>query len=206
MKKPVFVFLLSVMAVSGCKKDDDKTTDQVQGTFGGKTFYLVDAGDLKTSESSIQGSGSLVFAEPLSEISSADAFVLKFALENSGSIELVTHSNSSLGKGVSVALSRSATTLNATLKADTAESEVKALEDVNAAEDVSLIVDVHNDEDPTHILVWKGDSESFGEDNALINSEDGLETPGQGSGTVWGIVLKKATLKLADLSDPKFVD
>lgn len=206
MIKPVFFVFLGLTVAASCKKDDDKSTDRVQGSFGGKTFYLVDGGDLKTSETSITGSGSLVFASPLAEISSKDAFTLKFTLQDEGSLELVTHSNGDLGKGVNVAFTRSGTELGTKLKANDAESESKVLEGINAGDDIDLITDIHNDEEPTHILIWKGDSDSFGEDDALVNSEDGLETPGNGTGTSWGIVLKKGSLKLASIGDPKFVE
>ncbi len=206
MIKPVCFMFLGLTFLASCKKDEDKSSDRVQGSFGGKTYYLVDAGDLKASEASISGSGSIVFASPLAEISSKDAYTLKFSLQDQGSLELVTHSDGNLDKGMSIAWSRSGTELTTRLKTSDSQSEAKVLEGISAAEDIELITDVHNDEEPAHILIWRGDADAFGEEDALVNSEDGLEAPGNGTGTAWGIVLKKGTLALASLGDPKFVE
>jgi hypothetical protein len=207
MKKFMFALALCTLTQVSCKKDDDeKTTDLVQGTLAGKSYYVVDGGDLERSESSIKGSGSVVYASPLGAITSKDNYALNFTLEDGGSLELVTHSNSSLANGVSVLFSRSGNALSAILKAKGTESAATELSGIDAADTVAVSVDVHNDETPAHILLWSSAAGSFGEEDALLNSEGGEETPGNGTGTAWGLVLKKASVTSAVIADPKFVE
>ena len=206
MRKMMFAVSLCAMTAASCKKDETKTTSRIQGTLGGKTYYVVDSGDLERSENSIKGAGSLVFSSPLAQISSKDDFLLKFTLQDSGSVELVTHSDGSLAHGVSVLLTREGTALNAVLKAKGAETAPKALGDIDAARNVALAIDVHNDEDPAHILIWNTDKDAFNEGDAVLNSENDEAAPGQGSGTAWGLILQKATLTEAVVADPKFVE
>lgn len=205
MKKVMFPLALISMTQFACKKDDDKKTDLTQGTLAGQAYYVVDAGDLQRTESSIQGTGSVVYGSPLGSITSKDDYALNFSLDDGGSLELVTHGNSSLANGVSVVFSRSAHALSAILKAKGVTSAATELSGIDAAQSIAVAVDVHNDETPAHILLWSAGG-SFGEGDALLNSEDGEAAPGNGTGTAWGLLLNKAKVTSAVAADPKFVE
>jgi len=207
MKLKFFSFSLVILSIFGCGKDDKKDTSAlIEGSFAGSSYFVIDAGDLVRSESQIKGSGSIVFKSPLASTDAKTNYNLTFSLEDGGSVELVAQSDGSLNKGVSVILTRAGTALNASLKADDVTTEVKVLSGISAAGVVTISIDVHNDESPTHILLWNGTADDFAEDAALLNSEADAETPGQGKSTAWGLVLAKATLTSATLSDPKFVE
>ncbi|MDQ3234972.1 MAG: hypothetical protein M3Q07_24455 [Pseudobdellovibrionaceae bacterium] len=206
MKKVKLILSLLALLQLACTKDDDKKTDLVQGSLIGKTYYVVQAGDLQRTETSVSGTGSIVFNSPLGSIPSKDNYALNLSVDDGGTLELVTHSDSSLANGVSVLLKRTGSSLTASLKAKGQESTAKELSGVNAAEDISLAIDVHNDETPAHILVWSAAGGDFGEDNALLNSEEDETSPGNGSGTSWGLILTKANVSSALLEDPKFVE
>ncbi len=205
MKSKIFALSLATLALFGCGKDDKKdTAGLVEGILASKSYYLVDAGTLERTDSQIKGTGSVVFVSPLDGLDAKTNYNLTFTLEDGGSVELVAHSDSTLSKGVSVVLSRAGSVLNAKLKADGTETETKVLGGITASGVAKISIDVHNDENPSHILIWDGAGDAFAEDDALLNSE--AETPGQGKSTAWGLVLTKATLTAATLAEPKFVE
>lgn len=197
---------LALFAAAGCKKDDDKTTDLPQGSIGAQTYYVVEAGDLERTENLLQGSGALVFASPLNAIQSQDNFALEFTLAEGGSLSLVTHADSSLSDGLTVQFERSGTELISSLKADGAGTGDNVLNGVDASGPISLAVDVHNNETPAHVLIWNAVNGSFEEKEALYNSEDDADAPGVGKGTLWGVVLRNATLNRVERGEPKFTE
>ncbi len=206
MKKVKFIFSMLALLQVACSKDDNKKTGLVEGSLAGKAYYVVEAGDLQRTESAVSGTGSIVFNSPLGSVTSKDNYALNFSVDDGGTLELVTHSDGNLSNGVSVILKRTGSSLSAMLKAKGEQSTAKELSGVNAAEDLSLAIDVHNDETPAHILVWSTAGGEFGEDNALLNSEEDETSPGNGSSTAWGLVLTKANVSSAILEDPKFVE
>jgi hypothetical protein len=197
---------LALFAAMGCKKDEDKTTDLPQGSFAAQTYYVLEAGDLERSENLLQGSGALVFASPLNAIQSQDNFALEFTLAEGGSLSLVTHADSSLSDGLTVQFERAGTELISSLKADGAGTGDNVLSGVDASGPISLAVDVHNNETPAHVLIWNAVNGSYDEKEALYNSEDDADAPGVGKGTLWGVVLRNATLNRVERGEPKFTE
>jgi hypothetical protein len=205
--KHVYAFtILSLLAPLGCKKDEDKSTTLPQGSFAGQSYYVVESDDLELNESILKGSGAIVFASPLNAIQSQDNFAVEFTIAEGGSLALVTHSNSSLAEGLTVQFDRAGTELIATLKADGSGTTDNVLSGIDASGLVSLSVDVHNNEAPTHVLIWNAANGSFSEDDALYNSEDDTDAPGVGNGTLWGVVLRNAELKAITRGEPKFTE
>jgi hypothetical protein len=198
--------VLTLFTVGGCKKDDDKTTDLPQGTFGEQTYYVLESGNLEQTEGLLKGSGALVFASPLNAIQSQDNFALEFTIAEGGSLSLVTHSDGSLSDGLTVQFERTGTELISSLKADGAGTGDNVLSGVDASGPVSLAVDVHNNETPTHVLIWNAVNGSFEEDEALYNSEEDEDAPGVGKGTLWGLVLRNATVTKVERGEPKFTE
>ncbi|HET9238959.1 MAG TPA: hypothetical protein VFO10_17000 [Oligoflexus sp.] len=197
---------LALFTAVGCKKDEDKTTDLPQGSFAEQKYYLLETGDLQQGDDRLQGSGALVFASPLNAIQSQDNFALEFTIAEGGSLSLVTHSDSSLSDGLTVQFERAGTELISSLKADGAGTGDNVLSGVDASGPISLAVDVHNNETPAHVLIWNAVNGSYEENEALYNSEDDADAPGVGKGTLWGLVLRNATVKKVERGEPKFTE
>jgi hypothetical protein len=206
MKTLHALIALALLAALGCKKDEDKTTAMPQGSLGNQTYYVVESSDLELGESALQGSGSIIFASPLNAVASQDNFALEFTVKEGGSLALVTHSDGSLAQGLTLLFERSGTELIASLKADGSGTADHILNGVDASGPISLAVDVHNNESPTHVLIWNAALGAFGEEDALYNSEDDAEAPGVGKGTLWGLVLRDAEITSATRGEPKFTE
>jgi hypothetical protein len=195
---------LLALAALGCSKNDDKETGLIQDVFHDQTYYLVESGNLERSESLLKGSGAMVFASPLDAISSQDNFTLEFSLAEGGSLALVTHSNNSLEKGITVQFDRAGTQLSTSLKADGSGTSDIVLEGLDASGTLTLSVDVHNNETPTHVLIWNAAQGSYDESDAVFNSEEDEASPGVGQGSLWGLVLRQAELKSVTRGEAKF--
>lgn len=207
MKVRGLTLLFGLTMMLGCNKaDDDKSTTQEQGSFAEQTYLVVEAGNLLRTETEIAGTGSILFVSPLDSLEAKTNFDLSFTLEEGGSLELVTHANAQLQQGASVLVTRQGKDLELQLKAGDIATEAKVLTNLDASGKLRLAIDVHNDENPSHILAWDGSGTAFGEDDALFNSEVDAETPAQGKGTAWGLILSKAKLTGAQLSAAKFVE
>jgi hypothetical protein len=195
--------VVGVSLLSGCGSDSG-TASVLNGT----EYIVVSAGDMTRTATTLSGSGSVVIKAPLSELASKNSYRLTFTLQDGGTVSLVTNSTTSLTGGVTLKFTRTGTTLGATLLAGSGSTDVSGqFTGVDASSTLTYQVDVHNDESPSHILLWDSTVTSFTEAAARLNSEDaGLNTPGQGTGTYWGLVLSKATVTEAVLSAAKFVE
>lgn len=162
------------------------------------------SGSLTSTADTLSGSGSAVFNTPLSGVSSKQSYALTFTLSDGGSLQLHSNASNALASGVYVEFSRSGAALTVKLKQGAGETDVSAaFSGVSASGTISIVVDVHNDETPAHILAWTGTS--YTEGAATLNSEDsGNNAPGNGTGQYWGLVLSNATVTRANKGDPKF--
>jgi hypothetical protein len=197
---------LAFLAALGCKKDEDKTTTMPQGSLGNQSYYVVESSDLELGENALQGSGSIIFASPLNTAPLQDNFALEFTVEEGGSMALVARSDGSLAHGLTVQFERSGTQLIASLKADGSGTADHILDGVDASGLISLAIDVHNNENPAHVLIWNAALDAFGEEDALYNSEEDADAPGVGKGSLWGLVLRDAEIKAATRGAAKFTE
>jgi hypothetical protein len=194
-----FLLLSSLL---GCGKDDGGGSN-ADGKLGAANYVVLESGDLQRGSDKLSGSGAVAFKEPVGEIGAKKSYTLTFSLQDGGSLVLLAQGAKSLENSVELKFSRAAGELKATLSAAGKNAEPKLLAGVDAASDsVTLTIDIHNDESPAHVLVWSGND--FAEEKALLNSEE--DTPGQGSGTFWGLRLVKATVTSALIGDPKYVE
>ncbi|NRA44828.1 MAG: hypothetical protein HRU09_07730 [Oligoflexales bacterium] len=195
------VIALFFSVAVGCSDDDDSSSSSSYN-LNGVSYNAVDAGTLTHGTTSISGAGSIVFVDP--NAGQGNHYSLSFTLEDAGSLTLTSNAANDLTAGISLMFSRSGTTLTAKIKNDSSEVDISSsFTDVDASGSLSFQSDFHNDESPTHILVWSGVTE-FTEDNAKFNSEDGGEAPGQGAGNLWGLVLDKASVTAATVTEAKF--
>jgi len=206
------LFFASVSApfLSSCGGDDDSssgTPTSKEGKVGSSDFLILSDSGLAFSETTLAGSGSAIANNPLGEIKGNKNLSVTFTVEEGGSLSLRAYASKTLDDGVALTITRKGMLLSAALAAGGKTVDVsKSFSALDASKEVSVLVDVHNKETPAHVLAWKGDTSSPSEKNALFNSEqlvDG-ESPGNGKGTFWGLVLSKAVVKSAASSDAKF--
>jgi hypothetical protein len=197
----MFKYLMVLaLAASACGKDsnsDDKD-DLKLGTLG----YVVVDGSPQSSSNSIEGTGKVAFNDPIAE--DGKHFVLGFTLQDGGSVTLTSFADAQLAGGLSIQLSRAATTLSASfVGTDGNAVGTTVLAGIDAAQAVALAIDVHNDEAPAHVVIWKQAADL---DEPLFNSEDDTAAPGNGTGRIWGLTLANASVSSAELAEPKAED
>lgn len=205
----IITALLIAALFFGCGGSSDKSaTDTTVTTM--PDFAILDDDNLTVGTTSVTGSGSFTFTEPASD----DATNLKvnFSLVDEDSyIEFYAFSDAKLTKSSSVVIKiqKSAGQLIGTLSIAGSQTIDLNLAELSDATN-SLYIDVHNDEEPTHVLVWAGNETTFNEENAIFNSENSPEINllGQkaGSALFVGVKLENATLSGLQLQNPKFED
>lgn len=198
------LFMASVLTGCGSDSDDDENGTQ----WGGIEYTYLDQGDLKIENNTLQGTGTILFKQPLSGgVDSGHHLNLDFTLSPDSSLIVSTYADNQLKDGIQLVFRVSAEgKLSVLLKhGETATDVSGSFMEVDVTKPVSLSIDVHNDEDPAHVLVWNGNETEFKEDTALLNSEeDGNNVPGKGKDSYWGLTLNKAQVSKTELSDAKF--
>ena len=204
------VFLLSLFSfapfVSNCGKKSESSSSCTEG---GKVqnicFKNLSASGLVFNGTSISGTGNAVALDVLADkIDEGRNIALTLTLQDTGSLTLKSFSKSDLTSGVNLKFSRSASQLSLSFVNNTGETSTKILSGIDAAGEIKILVDVHNDEDPPHVVLWNG-AGTFNKDTTLLNSEDTGEIAPttKGADKYWGVTLDKAVLTGAALSDPK---
>jgi hypothetical protein len=182
------------------------TTDKTLGTLSLSDFEVVSGNEtLNRSASAISGTGALIFPEPVT--GEEFNFKLTFSLEDTGSLTWVTFSEADLVNGVETKFARAGSALNASLLFNGAEeTSTKAIEGVDTSTAISLFVEAHGGEAPDHMMIFPGDltGSLFLETDALFNSEDDGEAPGNGAGKFFGVRLLNATLTEVVGAEAKF--
>jgi hypothetical protein len=191
-----------VVALSACNGDDGNT---VTYSLDGAGYVVITSGTLQHNSTNVSGSGSIVFNDPLPGIASKSSFELSFTIQDGGSLTLGGYSSNQLANGVNVVMSRSGATLSVVLEAEGNQNDVSALfTGIDASGTIGVQIDIHNDETPAHILAWNG--QDFDEAAAIFNSENDGDTPGNGAGSFWGLILEDAVVSTAAAGDAKFVE
>lgn len=202
--KKIFFVLISSLLVFGCGSSGGSGGSN-NAQFSGLSYVEIGSGSLTKSSTSISGTGTIAFVDPLSAVSSGHNFHSTFSLQDGGSIALAGFATNNLDNSVSIRFSRVGSVLNVVLLADGGQTDVSAsFASVDASGAISVYVDMHNNESPTHILVWPGSATAFDETTTLFNSEDDGAAPGNGAGTYWGFTLNQATLTQAQVGAAKF--
>ena len=63
------------------------------------------------------------------------------------------------------------------------------------SQQIALNFDVHNDETPAHVLVWKNSDTT----DLLIDTEEGTAAAGNGQDNLWGLILNAAKITRAEV-------
>jgi hypothetical protein len=211
------ILLISTLALalSACGGDyKEPVSSGSTAQFGAQQVNVI-SGSL-TSGSSLAGTGSALFAKDFGSFKSGGSYALDFTLQEGGSLTLVSHSDSTLNSGWEITFRRQGTgpgslkvaiTAQGTTRDTNNSSGMDVFAGLDASGALKFQVDVHNDETPTHAVVWSrllGDN--FQAELALLNTEENDNSPGIGTGTRWGLRLDRAAVTRADESEPKFED
>jgi hypothetical protein len=191
------------LVVAGCSKDsggDDKPTYKLEE----QEYLVVESGDLTHGTTELTGSGKIVMKTPLPSIDSGRHFGVQGTLEDGGYLTITMYSSAELKDGLSLRLARTGNVLEAQLsQGEETKDLASALTSILSDDSFMVAVDVHNDESPAHVMVWKGDTTDFTEESALVNTEED-PAPGKGKGIYWGLELSKAKVTDVVSGDPKF--
>ncbi len=205
MKNTILMQILLGLIILSCGKDNvDEGSTAREGSLRGSKYLLVAGEPAEKNEEKIKGEAAIVFKEALGEIQSDKRYTMVFSVEEGGSIRLVSHANETLESGVELNFTRQGAELSLQTHVGSQQTSAKVLAGVSATKEIALVVEAHNSEDKTHILIWRNDNEAaldFSEHNALFNSELDAPSPGNGKGKFWGFVLKQASLTEASSSD-----
>lgn len=199
----------SLAFMNSCTKASESANNKPikEGKIGATSFLLISDSGLSLTDTWIQGSGSALAKDPIGEIKSDKNIEISFNLDEGGSVTLSAFGSKKNESGVAFSFLRKDKVLTVIVEAAGKNSNIsKNFMAFDASNEVSLIVDVHNGESPAHLLVWKGGTENPTETNALFNSKkagDG-ESPGNGTGTFWGLNLSNAAVKTASIAEAKF--
>ncbi len=181
-------FVLAACGVKEAKKSHEGSL-----TLNSASYLVVESNALESASDSISGEGSVVFVAPL--IEDGNNFNLKFELQDSGSLSLIAGSDNKLLQGLTLTFSRNDSVLSFETKVGDTASTSQDMGGIDATKQIAINIDVHNDETPAHILVWKHDST----EELLIDTEESSASAGNGQGNFWGLALKKAKVAVADI-------
>ncbi|MEN9530503.1 MAG: hypothetical protein RI932_2376 [Pseudomonadota bacterium] len=195
-----------VISASGCGKKDSGTAACSGGyQIESLCFKSQSNANFVFNSGALSGTGSAVAVEPLSEKTDGGRNIsISFSVQDGGSLVLRTFAKNDLSSGIDIKFSRSSSKLNMSFIQGETISSAKELEGIDASTEIKLLVDVHNDESPAHIVVWSG-AGSFNKEQPLHDSEDSgaIQPAAQGVDKYWGIALDKATLSKVAVGEPK---
>jgi hypothetical protein len=193
---------LSILSVSlnACSKKEAASAAATEGKVSSVDFKILSSQGLAFDGTTLKGTGDAVAKLPLADNKdSGKNLTVTFTLEDGGSLLLKTFASSSLENGVNVHLTQ--------LKVKTSKGSESGTEktlSLSANGSIGVSVDVHNNESPTHVLVWASSEAAPAEDNALFNSETDGGAAGQGAENFWGLSLVKASVSSVAIGAVKF--
>ncbi len=193
-------FLFSACGSSSNDSGDSNKTISLNDT----DYVLVESGTLESSDSAIAGTGSFVQNTPLEGIESGNNFQLSATLEEGSSITLYANGSAKNANGLSIEFANNSGSLSVTASKSGTDVDISSSFAGKSATVLSYYLDIHNDESPAHVLIWNGIETGFDEEDALFNSEEDGEMPGNGAGTYFGVSMTDASLTKLTQAEPKF--
>lgn len=193
----------SALALAACSSDDDDTPAASASAIEANTVL---SGTPTVADDSVSGTGSVIFTTSLGAVDSGRHFQVAALLDEGESFTIHAYADDQLANGIDVVVSRPAntpTSLEVTVDGSDISS---AFTGVAADQAINILMDVHNDEDPTHVLIWPEGETAFDESTTLENSEDTGSVSNQGAGAFWGISLNGAEVTSAAASEDRFED
>lgn len=198
------LLLSSVLTIAACGSDSD-STPATSAAIEANTV-LTGADMLTVADDSIEGTGSVIFTAALGAVDSGRHFQVTGALDAGESFTIHVYSDDQLANGIDLVVERPANTPTSLQVTVDGTDISTAFTSVAADAPISILMDAHNDEDPTHVLIWPEGETTFSDTTTLENSEDTGSVSGQGAGALWGITLNGAQITAAATSEDRFED
>jgi hypothetical protein len=199
----------ATLFVTSCGKKDSNTSSCSEGNqVNSVCFRNLTQENINFSNGVLSGTGSVVAVEALAESSDSGRNIsLTFSVQEGGSLVLRTFAKNDLTGGIDIKLSRVSSRLSLNFIKGNDVSASRELEGVDATSEIKLILDIHNDESPAHIVVWNG-AGTFNKDQKLLDSEEenSIQPAGKGGDKFWGFSLNNASLSNVIVGDPKDED
>ncbi|MFT6877702.1 MAG: hypothetical protein ACI9US_003085 [Gammaproteobacteria bacterium] len=194
--------LASVLAITACSSDDD--------TLAASTASIeantVVSGTPSVADNSISGTGSVIFTSSLGAVDSGRHLQVVALLDEGESFTIHAYADAQLANGIDLIVSRPTNTPTSLEVIVDGADISSAFTGVAADQAINILMDVHNDENPTHVLIWPQGETEFGESTTLENSEDTGSVTSQGAGAFWGLTLDGADVTSAEASEDRFED
>lgn len=198
-----FCLLILSTSLTACSNKEAASV-AIEGKVSLVDFKILSSQGLSFDGTTLKGTGDAVAKLPLADNKdSGKNLTVTFTLEDGGSLILKTFSSASLENGMNVHLTRSGDQLKLKTSKGSESGTEKAL-NLSANSSIGLSVDIHNNESPTHVLVWPASEAAPGEANALFNSESEGGSAGQGAENFWGLSLVKASVSSVVVGAVKF--
>lgn len=177
------LLLVLLLVVTACGTNSGSGENQPSNyRLNGAEYLLLGDASLKTSETTLEGVGKLVFSDP--RLKEDNNYRLEFSLPNNGSVTLVANAEKDLSKGVEILFSREGSLLKVVMDgADISE----AFTEVDAAQTVTMAIDVHAH---GHAVFWP---------NGGAEIEEAFST--RPKAKFWGLIVKGALVSKAEVGD-----
>lgn len=190
----------------------------------GNSFFQALAGNcsVATDQNGVRyfsGNCMLLANGNLGGLDSARSFAVDFTLQDGGEITFHTFASSTGSNGLSLKFIRVGDVLRARVLVANRETNYDAqFSSISASGRVNLLIDVHNNELPAHLLIWPATAApNFALANKLINSICGINGPrppdrdchnfsssGRGQGEYFAVSLQNAELFQITIGPPKY--
>lgn len=208
---PAIIALSIVLQVllSACYvPQSEKPQVQNRGFIGPTEVLSLNSPELNFSENSLQGNGRATVLIPLNSTRSQQSYAVSFSVEDSGRFALVINSNEELQSGIELHFRRQESEFDVQLKLAEQTTNLSSLfSNLNASEPVNLIVDVHNNESPLHMIAWTGEVTEPTANNSVYDSIRDKKSKGalqgNGRGSFWGFIFDKSKITQAVVAEPK---
>jgi len=199
------VYALSFLLVScggGPNPDRDALNDiSNKQIIGGEKFEFVSPQDnIAFGNGTVSGQGVVRFAQSLETAQSNFNFNLLFELEDGASFTFITHSKSQFEDGVEFKFHRVGSQLKFFVTSvGVTDDWSQFMTTLDVTQQVSLSLDVHNNEAFTHVVIWNHSSGVKLFDSSV--NADGLA--GRGQGPHWGLKIEGGKVLSVQKGPPK---
>ena len=148
--KTTVIALAMLAGACSSDSDDDSSCAKVYG-------YCFEAAEgVNVSGSTVTGSGNLNLGQVVDTAASGKNFQATVTLEDGDSVTLLAFADSSLENGVNIVFTRSGSTVEWVLAENSGTLKTSSFSDADATKELVINVDLHNDEEPAHVIIWEG--------------------------------------------------
>ena len=192
----LFYFLCLGSFLFSCGNENKNNTSDGLSYIGKTPFsYLEEDKNLNLTGETLKGSGKIIFENPLDEAARMDA---ELTLPEGSSVGFVLFGDNKLKKGLSIILKREKGKLDLSLSGEKksfslTELNSSAINTIKPGQRIKLRMEIHNNENPAHILVWvhPEGSKMCGSSEATLDSEKLGWDIGNGGANFAGAILKQ---------------